>query len=125
MNNHSKARPASVQLLSEEARETPAARHNRRLTELASAMDAPHAFRKGQLVRWKPGLKNREAPDYNEPAIVRGVLAEPVFDTCEAGRCAGTPMFREPLTLVLAILDSDGDCLEFHYDGRRFEPAGI
>jgi hypothetical protein len=33
------------------------------------------------------------------------------------------PYFGKPLNLVLAILDSDGDFLEFRYDGRRFEPA--
>jgi hypothetical protein len=69
------------------------------------------------------GLKNRATPGYNEVAIVREVLVAPVFDSCEAGKCAGSPYFGEPLTLVLGILDPDGDFLEFHYDGRRFEPA--
>ena len=55
--------------------------------------------------------------------MVREVLATPVFDEREQGRCAGSPYFGEPLNLVLAILDSDGDFLEFRYDGRRFEPA--
>ena len=40
-----------------------------------------------------------------------------------ADLAAASPYFGEPLTLVLAILDPDGDSLEFRYDGRRFEPA--
>jgi len=112
-----------VRILSGETVDNPAADLARRLTELADAIEKPNVFQKGQLVRWKAGLKNRAAPAYNEPAVVREVLAVPVFDTCETARCAGSPYFGEPLTLVLAILDSDGDFVEFRYDGRRFEPV--
>jgi hypothetical protein len=38
-------------------------------------MDKPHIFQKGQLVRWKAGLKNRAAPAYNETVLVREILA--------------------------------------------------
>lgn len=113
----------AIQLLPGGAKEGPAAEQARRLAELADAMDTPHALHKGQFVRWKPGLKNRAAPAYNEVAVVREVLAAPEFDACEQASCAGSPYFGEPLTLVLAILDPDGDLLEFRYDGRRFEPA--
>ena len=111
-----------LRLLSSKTDGGPLAEHVRRLSELADALDKPHAFRKGQLVRWKAGLKNRAVPAYNEAALVREVLAAPVFDTCEAASCAGSPYFGEPLTLVLAMLDSDGDFAELRYDGRRFEP---
>lgn len=120
---HLKAGPKAVQLLPSGANEEPAIEYGRRLAELADAMDTLHTFRKGQFVRWKAGLKNRASPAYNEPAVVREVLAAPVFDACEQARCAGSPYFGEPLTLVLAILDPEGDFLEFRYDGRRFEPA--
>jgi hypothetical protein len=118
----SEARNKAVRLLPTGAEEGPAAEHIRRLTELAQTMDTPHTFRKGQLVRWKMGLKNRKMPAYNEPAIVREVMAAPVFDACESARCAGSPDFGEPLTLVLAIIDPDGYFVEFRFDGRRFEP---
>jgi hypothetical protein len=88
-------------------------------------MDKPHIFHKGQLVRWKAGLKNRAAPAYNEAVLVREILAAPIFDTCEASSCAGSPYFGEPLTLVLALLDHDGDFVELRYDGRRFEPVDV
>jgi hypothetical protein len=121
--SHPKENTSAIQLLPSQAEEGPAAEHGRRLAELADTIDTPHTFRKGQLVRWKPGLKNRKAPAYNEVVIVRKVLTGPVFDTCEASTCAGSPYFGEPLNLVLGVLDDDGDFLEFHFDGRRFEPA--
>jgi hypothetical protein len=114
----------AVQLLPSDADEATVVKQARRLAELADAMDTPHTFHTGQFVRWKPGLKNRATPAYNEVAVVREVLAAPVFDGCEQASCAGSPYFGEPLTLVLAILDADGDYLEFRYDGRRFEPTG-
>lgn len=120
---HPKSGHKAVQLLPSGANEGPAVEQGRRLAELADAMDTPHTFRKGQFVTWKAGLKNRASPAYNEVAVIREVLAAPVFDACDQASCAGSPYFGEPLTLVLAILDPEGDFLEFRYDGRRFEPA--
>jgi hypothetical protein len=121
--DHSNPRHKAVQLVSGGMDDGPAAEHGRRLAGLAAAMDAPTVFRKGQFVRWKPGLRNRTLPAYNESAVVREVLTAPVFETCEASQCAASPYFGEPLTLVLAVLDKDGDFLEFRYDGRRLEPV--
>jgi hypothetical protein len=114
-----------VRLLSSGTENDPPTEHVRRLSELANAMDKHHIFRRGQLVRWKAGLRNRVAPAYNEAAVVRQVLAVPVFDGCEAASCASSPYFGEPLTLVLAIPGPDGDFAELRYDGRRFEPMGV
>lgn len=81
---------------------------------------APAAgFRPGQIVQWKPGMKNRRLPEYGEAAIVMEVLNPPVYDT--STELEGTSLFREPLTLLLGINDKDGDFLTFHFDGRRFE----
>ena len=111
-----------VRIIPSQSTENPATEHARRLTGLSVALDKPHVFEKGQLVRWKAGLKNRVFPAYNEPAVVREVLAAPVYDGCETARCAGSPYFGEPLTLVVGVVDSDGDFVELRYDGRRFEP---
>ena len=111
-----------VQIVANEPERDPAAEHARRITELASSMDEASSFKKGQLVQWKPGLKNRILPAYNEPVIVREVLAEPLFDGCETARCTGSPFFGEPLTLVVGLIDPDGDFVELRYDGRRFQP---
>lgn len=111
-----------VRLVPTDAEREPTTEHKRRLTELVHAMDVKHTFRKGQFVRWKAGLRNRGMPAYNEPVVVRKVLVTPVLDMCETARCSGSPYFEEPLTLVLGIIDPDGDFVELHYDGRRFEP---
>ncbi len=91
-----------------------------KLKALYDRLDAPSSFAKGQLVVWKPGLKNRMAPDYGEPAIVSAVLSAPVFDASETS--AASPYFQEPLTLVIGIRRDD-DLLEFRVDGRRFQPV--
>jgi hypothetical protein len=123
-----KDRHKPVRLISSKPEDDPPAAQVqlfKRFSELADAMDKPHIFKKGQLVRWKAGLKNRAAPAYNEAVLVREILAVPVFDTCEAASCAGSPYFGEPLTLVLALLDHDGNFAELRYDGRRFEPVEV
>jgi hypothetical protein len=88
-------------------------------------MDKPEVFRKGQFVRWKAALKNRALPAYDEPAVIREVMAIPQYDTCEAARCTNSPFFGEPLTLVLAVVDSEGELFELRYDARRFEPYSV
>ncbi len=79
-----------------------------------------HNFKPGQLVQWKKGLKNKRTPCYGEPIIITEVLVTPIFDN--SVKDAGSPYFREPLTLVAGELDGDGDFICFHYDARRFEP---
>jgi len=80
-------------------------------------------IQKGMLVQWKPGLKNRKRPRPNEPAVVIDILATPFYDQ-ENG--SGTPYFREPMDLVLGMVDDDGEFIIFHYDARRFRPhSGI
>jgi hypothetical protein len=99
--------------------DTPAQLCCRKLTELSDRLDQLHAFRKGQFVKWKSGLKNRKFPDYGEPAIVTAVLPSPVFDPTEVS--SASPYFQEPLSIVIGSYRED-DFLEFRVDGRRFEP---
>ena len=89
------------------------------LKELAERLDVPNSFEKGQIVSWKPGLKNRMFPEDGEPAIVTSVLPTPVFDLTETS--AASPYFQEALTLVIGVFRDD-DLLEFRVDGRRFMP---
>lgn len=81
-----------------------------------------HEFHVSQVVRWKKGMRNRKRPRENEPAIVISVLPEPVFDISVKDSSAATRYFREPLDIVLGVLDSDGELMTFHFDSRRFEP---
>lgn len=78
-----------------------------------------HIFAPGQLVAWKAGLKNRKRPTIGEPAIVIEVLNSPILDV-QAG--PGSPYFREPLDIILGVIDDDGEFLQFHFDSHRFEP---
>jgi hypothetical protein len=93
------------------------------LCERFALLNAEHPFAAGDLVTWKPGLKNRRVPRYGEPAVIVSVLDVSVFDTDPE---SGSTYFREPLTLVLGVIwDRDpgrGDFVTFHFDGRRFEP---
>lgn len=91
-----------------------------KLAELFQRFSEHHKFQPGQFVKWKEGLSNRRRPAEGEPALVMEVLQEPVFDPKDPN--AASPFFREPLDLVLGILDEDGEFLLYHFDSRRFEP---
>lgn len=88
------------------------------LQELWNRLMEAVEFEPGQLVRWKRGLKNRTLPAYGVPAVVIEVVDPPVYDDTKG---SGSAYFREPLTLVLGILDDDEELVQFHFDGRRFE----
>lgn len=89
------------------------------LKEVSRRVDKKYIFEKGQLIRWKPNLKNRNFPEYGEPVIITCVLEKPTFDPSEM--TASSPYFREPLTIVVARI-VDGDFVEYYVDSRRFEP---
>lgn len=75
-------------------------------------------FQVGQLVKWKKTLKNRKLPYQDQPTIVVAVLDEPITESQED---AGSPYFREPLDIVLGMIDDEDTFLTFYYDSRRFE----
>lgn len=93
------------------------------LRERYQALQQRHAFAPGDLVTWKPGLKNKHAPGYGQPAVVVEVLTRPLHDRDDE---AGSPYFREPLDLVLGVLPdagpAQGQLLLWHFDSRRFQP---
>jgi len=75
-------------------------------------------FKTGDVVKWKKGLKNKKYPKEEQFSIVIQELEEPII---QSERDSGTPYFREPLDLILGVLDQTGDLMLFHYDKRRFE----
>lgn len=85
----------------------------------ARSFHKAHVFQPGDLVCWKPGLRNRTQPRDGRPAVVIGVLPESVLDT---ERDSGSTYFREPLDLLLGVYAERGDFLVWHYDSRRFQP---
>ncbi len=92
------------------------------LTRLAAAYLERSRFQPGDLVTWKPGLRNRKLPDYGEPMVVIEVLEEPVYDRTAD---SGSPYFREPLSVRCLLVDEDGDALVFHFDAARLMPYGL
>lgn len=79
-------------------------------------------FKPGDLVRWKPGLKDRKLPLADEPAIVVKRLEQPVFDATVG---AGSPYFNIPYDMVLGVFDADGDFMTYHFCSERFEPFDV
>lgn len=73
----------------------------------------------GMLAIWKPGLKNRKIPDYDEPAVVVGIEQGTISDE----NSSGSRYFKEPLDLKLGVFDRDVEFCVYHFDSRRFMPA--
>lgn len=73
----------------------------------------------GDIVSWKPGLTNRRYPVPGTAGIVTRVFPVPVYD--ESKTDAGSPYFREALTVSIGVIDKDGDFTEFTYDGQRLQ----
>jgi hypothetical protein len=95
-----------------------------RLVSMHRQLSHQQTFKVGDLVEWKPQLKNRRLPRVGQQAIVTEVLSETVFDTTDNGRSTGIPLFREPLSLKLGLIE-EGTFLEYHYDGRRFRHVQV
>lgn len=77
----------------------------------------PHGFARGDLVRWKPGLANRNVA-VDEPAIVVGSFDPPLRS---GGIDGASPYFREPLDLAVGLREGD-EFVVLHVDGARFQP---
>lgn len=92
------------------------------LRERYALLNQQQPFKPGDLVCWKPGLRNRRVPAYGAPAVVLEVLDAPIADTETE---SGSTYFREPLNLVLGLFwdrePGRGDFVAFHFDGRRFQ----
>ena len=86
------------------------------LKEKQELMQVEHHFDTGDLVTWKPGLANKTIKG---PFIVTKVLSDPIIDTEPP---PGSVYFREPLDIVIARFDEDGDFVENYLDSRRLHP---
>ncbi|MCF7977136.1 MAG: hypothetical protein K9L82_03820 [Chromatiaceae bacterium] len=93
------------------------------LRERFALLTQHNVFQPGDLVGWKPGLRNRKVPTYETPAIVIEVLDEPILDK---GEESGSAYYREPHDLILGMIwdrePGRGHFVTFHYDSRRFQP---
>jgi hypothetical protein len=91
-----------------------------RLMKCKDLLETETKFKVGDVVCWKPGLRNFNSPAYGRPAVVIEVLKEPhvIKDVPPPSN-----HFLEMLNLKILVLDSDRDCNEFLVDGRRFQKA--
>ena len=90
-----------------------------RLTAAFEKLMKKNTFKPGDIVDWKPGMKNKNA--YG-PFVVVEVLDSPIFDNNED---SGSQYFREPLDVVLGKVVDDGERFVTHfYDSRRMEVIG-
>lgn len=90
-----------------------------RLKDCKEAINIKHNFKVGDIVKWKPNLKNRSMPEYGDPLIVLEILENPLFDN-EQG--PGSTYFNEPLDIVLGLIADEGEFISFYFDSRRVEP---
>lgn len=81
----------------------------------------PHAFKPGDLVRWKPGMKNRTLPDYGEPIPVLEVCAERRIAPEVVGK-VDNAYGAEPLNIRIGAYYADHGLFGFWNDAARFEP---
>lgn len=117
------ATQAANLLLDDDPLDSPLEALAQALTERYQALKRRHCFQPGDLVCWKPGLRNRLFPRADRPAVVLEVLAVPVLDSETE---TGSTYCREPLDLVLGVFldegEHRGDFLSWHFDSRRFQP---
>lgn len=79
-------------------------------------------FKEGDIVFWRPCMKNRKWPAYNQPAIVLDVLAEPIIDTSAD---VNGPYYGEKLNVRLGLRGDDGAFYSYMFNGGRFEKRDI
>lgn len=89
-----------------------------KIKQRSNELEKTVEIKKGDLVIWKKGLKNRRKPEYNQPVIVMDILEHPLIAEKDE---PGSANYKEPLSLVIGLLTENDDFLIFHYDKRRFE----
>ena len=92
-------------------------RSREELIDTVRSLEQERDYAEGDIVTWKPRLRNKRFPEYGQPAYVVEILSSPVFD---AESDFTSPYYREPLDTRLALLDDEGDLSVFIFDGRRF-----
>lgn len=81
-----------------------------------SILNEKHTFTPGDIVEWKEGMNNKRSKGL---FVVVEVLNEPIV----LNQKEGTPVFREPLDIIVGQHDADGDFDLWHLDSRRLRPV--
>lgn len=92
-----------------------------RLIDARTALFTPAQLQPGDLVTYKPGMKNKNILD-GYPGIVIRLLDTPVTDDAMDST---SPYYREPLDIVIGTLEvaQDGQptFIEVYLDSRRLD----
>lgn len=73
-------------------------------------------FNVGDLVCWKPGMRNRSTPIYGDPCIVVRKFPERTNAICGP---SGEAIFHDTVSIEVGIADEDGDFLTYLLDKDR------
>lgn len=83
-------------------------------------MNVKHTFKEGDMVQWKPGLRNKKGNDGDVYVVMK------VFDKVHySGKDEnGSPYYREPTHFILGeISRHDSEFVCYYMNANRFEPA--
>lgn len=89
------------------------------LKEYFASINQRHDFAVGDLVTWKPGMSFKKRPRVGQAAIVAQILESPIE---RPDKEYGGAYATESLDMVIGVIDSEGDYLEYFADSRRFQP---
>ena len=92
------------------------------LIETFATYARPVDLKPGDIVKWKPGMKNKRRPAEDELAVVVEIYPQPVYR--HYAKFAGSPVYDEPINARIALLDHDGEFMVYGFDLARFEKAG-
>lgn len=79
-------------------------------------------FQVGDVVEWRPGMRNRRLPKTGFVAVISEIFAEPIVNPEKE---VSSPYFQEKMHGKIALMDEDGDILEYAADFTRFKKAVI
>ncbi|WAG00113.1 hypothetical protein NRZ31_04905 [Aeromonas dhakensis] len=88
------------------------------LQQLKATFDAEHVFAPGDVIQWKPGMRDRNYPAYGTPAIVLEVLSPPIQQCDDISTCSA-PAKHD---LVIGI-NMKGELIHYYADSRRYQPV--
>lgn len=89
------------------------------LAEAFATYARPVDLKPGDIVKWKPGMKNKRRPAEDELAVVVEIYPQPIFR--HFAKFAGSPVYDEPINARIALLDHDGEFMAYGFDLSRFE----
>jgi hypothetical protein len=91
------------------------------LLECYESLNEYYPFKAGTLATWKPFMKDARLPVEGEACVVLEVFDPPIKNTITDPRTRHIVSFQQ-VSLVIGVIDDDGDFWQYAVDGRRFMP---